>query len=93
MYCNRNLSPAISGPSGLWKQAMILDPFLKRCQSQSIQSYTQLFELVTDIPVIEEEFGKYLLEAKPYNPELTARLLAQRKATIPSSFTSSCRVT
>ena len=60
------------GPNGLWKQALILDPFLKRCQSQSIQSYTQLFELVTDIPVIEEEFGKYLLEAEPDNPELTA---------------------
>ena len=24
-----NLSPAISGPSALWKQVMILDPFLK----------------------------------------------------------------
>lgn len=70
--CHRNLSPEVSGPNGIWKQAVILDPFLKGCQSQTLHSYTQLFELVTDMPSIENEFQMYLLQPVPENPELTA---------------------
>lgn len=69
--CQRSLSPEVSGPNGLWKQALILDPFLKSCQSQTIQSFTQLFELVTDLSSIENEFQMYLLEPQPDNPEIT----------------------
>lgn len=70
--CQRNLSRAVSGPNGLWKQAIVLDPFLKRCQPQSIENYTQLFDLVTDVPTVKDEFHQYLLEPEPGNPDLTA---------------------
>ena len=53
----------------LWKQALISDPFLKICQVQSLDNYSQLFELVTELPTIEEEFHNYPV---PENPELKA---------------------
>ena len=37
--CQRNLLQEVSGPNELWKQAVILDPFLKVCQVQSFNSY------------------------------------------------------
>ena len=70
--CQRNLSAAVSAPNGLWKQALVLDPFLKSCQPQSIDNYTQLFDLVTQVSTIKDEFREYLLESEPGNPELTA---------------------
>lgn len=69
--CQRSLLSEISGPNGLWKQAIILDPFLKSSQSQSLGTYTQLFELVTDLSSIENEFQMYLLEPQLNNPEIT----------------------
>uniref|UniRef100_A0A1X7TEF6 HAT C-terminal dimerisation domain-containing protein n=1 Tax=Amphimedon queenslandica TaxID=400682 RepID=A0A1X7TEF6_AMPQE len=70
--CQRNLSSTVSGPNGLWKQAIILDPFLKSVQPQLIDNYTQLFGLVTDISSIKDEFTMYLREPVPDNPDLTA---------------------
>ena len=70
-YLSPQSSPAVSGPNGLWKQVLILDPFLKICQVQkSLDNYSQLFELVTEIPTNEEEFDNYLAEPVPENPEL-----------------------
>ena len=69
--CQHSLLSEISCPNGLWKQAIILDPFLKGSQSQPIQTYTQLFQLVTDLPSTENEFQMYLLEPQTNHPEIT----------------------
>lgn len=68
--CQRNLSCEVSGPNGIWKQAIVLDPFLKACQSQNLSDYTFMFSLVTDASSINEEFSQYLLQPVPSNPEV-----------------------
>ena len=70
--CTRNLTPEVSGPSGLWKQAVVLDPFLKPAQSQRFGDYSSMFELVVeDTAPMEAEFQQYLQDAPPENPEIT----------------------
>lgn len=69
--CERNLSPDVCGPEGLWKRAIVLDPFLKSGQLQSFNSYISMFELVSDEPTaLEVEFNNYLHEPCPDNPEI-----------------------
>ena len=69
--CERNLSPQVYGSEGLWKKAIILDPFLKVNQSQSFNSYISMFKLVTDEPTaLGTEFHNYLHEPCPGNPEI-----------------------
>ena len=69
--CSRNLSATVGGPTGLWKQALVLDPFLKSSQPQVIDDYSLLFNLVTDLSSIKEEFTAYLMEPVPGNPSIT----------------------
>ena len=58
----------------LWKNAVILDPFLKCSQSQDFKDYYSMFSLVSTynllIAEIEKEFSLYLHEPAPQNPEL-----------------------
>ena len=44
--CERNLSPDVYVPEGLWKKANVLDPFMKSGQSQNFNNYISMFELV-----------------------------------------------
>ena len=69
--CQRNLSERVCCPSGLWKQGVVLDPFLKSSQPQEFAVYKDLFSLVNgDSPEFQNEFDLYLLEPIPENPEL-----------------------
>lgn len=80
--CQRNLSQKVCGPDGLWKQGVVLDPFLKSSQLQQFVMYSDLFSLVyDDISVLQEEFDQYLLEPIPDNPEID--ILDFWKAAIP----------
>ena len=73
--CQRNFSEKVCGPSGLWKQGVVLDPFLKSSQPQEFAVYK---DLCTKICL---EFDLYLLEPIPENPELC--ILNVWKASIP----------
>ena len=69
--CERNLSPDVCGSEGLWKRAIVLDPFLKGGQSKSFNNYISMFKLVTDEPTaLEGEFNNYLHEPCPDDPEI-----------------------
>ena len=69
--CERNLCPEVCGSDGLWKKAIVLDPFLKVNQSQSFGSYITMFEIVTDTPTdLEAEFNTYMCEPIPDNLEI-----------------------
>lgn len=58
----------------LWKNTVILDPFLECSQSQDFKDYYSMFSLVStdNMPIaeIEKEFPLYLHESAPQNPEL-----------------------
>ena len=69
--CLRNLSEEVCGPDGLWKRAVVFDPFLKLSQCQQFTIYKQLFSLVDDA-IPQDEFDEYLREPIPENPELNA---------------------
>ena len=45
LACEHNLRP-----DGLWKKAIVFDPFLKASQSQNFDSYISMFEIV-DTPM------------------------------------------
>jgi hypothetical protein len=69
--CERNLNPDVCGSEGIWKKAIVLDPFLKPSQSQSFSNYLSMFEIVEDDhTVLESEFNNYLHEPCPENPEI-----------------------
>ena len=44
--CQRNLSPEVAGANGLWKQALVLDPFQKPAQSQQFDDYISMFDQI-----------------------------------------------
>lgn len=67
--CQKNLLSEVCGPQGLWKQAVVLHPFLKWSQSHDLSNFPKMIELVTDLPSIRDEFTQYLVEA-PSNPEV-----------------------
>ena len=67
--CARNLKEDVCDPEGLWKKAVVLDPFLKVSQSQDFMSYRDFFGLDGDAN-LKEEFDQYLGEPIPDNPEL-----------------------
>ena len=72
--CERNLSPDVCGSEGLWKRAIVLDPFLKGGQSKSFNNYISMFKLVTDEPTaLEGEFNNYVHEPCPDDPEIEIR--------------------
>ena len=80
--CQRNFSEKVCGPSGLWKQVVVLDPFLESSQPQEFAVYKDLFSLVNgDIPEFQKEFDLYLLEPIPENSKLC--ILDFWKASIP----------
>ena len=79
--CARNLKEDVCGPEGLWKKAVVLDPFLKLSQSQDFMSYRDFFGLVDGDATLKEEFDQYLGEPIPDNPEL--QTLDFWKAAIP----------
>ena len=79
--CVRNLKQDVCGPKGLWKKAVVLDPFLKLSQSQDFMSYRDFFGLVDGDATLKEEFDWYLGEPIPDNPEL--QTLDFWKAAIP----------
>ena len=57
----------------LWKNAVVLDPFLKSGQSRNFENYCSMFSLVLtddELPKIEKEFPLYLNEPTPDNLEL-----------------------
>ena len=69
--CERNLLPDVCGPTGLWKRAIVLCPFLKQTQSQVFSDYISMFMIITeDESDLEPEFNTYLQEPAPENPEI-----------------------